>query len=206
MKKRSRGRAKKAKEGRRRKRNRDLKRFRSSLATAKVQEHGDTHPLGNGLESLEDRVDLLSEMISQNVIRMQARARGIVQSVLMLVTRAELEFASFLPPTYFVSDIDNDFQLTFVQEQGDRQPIGDGAEPRDLSTGLEDGGRSAAQTSLNNRVNRLWDFTQRLEVHLQAFIKWSSQWLLVIATHLNLDLTNIAPSAADFLLGLEDDF
>ncbi|KAI9096036.1 hypothetical protein K1719_026183 [Acacia pycnantha] len=211
MKKRSRGKAK-ATNGRGRKRNRDPKRIQSSLATAggldvvpEVQEHGDTQPLGNVSESLEVSVNRASEMVLQRVEQMRVRVRAIVQSIQMLVAHAQLEYASFRPPTYILSDIDDDIQLIFVQEQGgDPQPLlGDGAKLPDLPTGAED---SVVQPSLNDRVNRLWDFSKQFEVHLEAFLRWSNQWLLVIATHQNLDLTHIAPSAAEFLRDMENVF
>ncbi|KAK4259870.1 hypothetical protein QN277_006158 [Acacia crassicarpa] len=210
MKNRSRGKAK-ATNGGGRKRNRDPKRIESSLATAgsldvvpEVQGHGDTQPSGNGSESLEVSVNRASEMVLQRVEQMRVRVRAIVQSIQMLVAHAQLEYASFRPPTYILSDIDDDIQLIVVQEQGgDPQPLGDGAKPPDLPTGVEDG---AARPSLNDRVNRLWDFSKQFEMHLEAFLRWSNQWLLVIATHQNLDLTRIAPSAAEFLRDMENAF
>ncbi|XP_028753657.1 uncharacterized protein LOC114713226 [Neltuma alba] len=115
-------------------------------------------------------------MVLQHVEHMQAMARGIVQSVQMLVTHAQLEFASFRPPTYLLSDIDNDLQqLIYVQEQADAQPSGDGAESSDLSTAVEDGD---AQRSQKDHVKRLWDFLQQFQVHLEAFIRWIRRWLM----------------------------
>lgn len=154
--------------------------------------------------SLEAEVKRVSEMVSQHVERIHSNALWIVQHVQLLVESAQLDYASFLPPTYILLHMNNDFQLILAQEQGAAQPLSDGARPSDLLTGVEDD--VTRKPLLHDRINRLSEFVKQFQVHMEAFLGWSTHWLLVIATHKNLDLNLIAPSALKYLESMENVF